>query len=107
MKKKAEGGGASSNFEVELYHEQIEAKVKVALLEQSIGHINQTLIRIEKRLDGFDNQFAVMGSEFKEIRRDMQSNFKWTIGMMISLTVFTISGLTGLASLMAHGFHWF
>ena len=29
-------------------------ETRIALLEQSIGHINQTLIRIESRIDGLD-----------------------------------------------------
>ncbi len=59
---------------------------RVALLEQSIATINQTLIRLESKMDkGFD-----------DIRKDMKSDFRW---------ILTI--ITGLGAIMAHGFHWF
>lgn len=93
LKKKAEGGGASSSFEITEYIDPVETLVKVALLEQSIGHINQTLIRIEKRLDKIDDQF-------NEFRRDVKSDFRWMIGLMIGFG-------SGLSAVMAHGFHWF
>jgi hypothetical protein len=106
MKKQEKGnfgsGGGSPGGEVIIteYTDHVDTKVKVALLEQSIGHINQTLIRIEKRLDKVDDHS-------NQLRCEIQSNFKWTIGMLISLTAFTITGFTGLLGVMAHGFHWF
>jgi uncharacterized coiled-coil protein SlyX len=74
-------------------------ETRTALLEQSIGHVNQTLIRIEKKLEKHDD-------EFKDLRKEMRSDFKWTIGLLVSLTTFTIAGFTGLLGIMAHGFHW-
>jgi hypothetical protein len=59
---------------------------RVALLEQSIGHINDTLIRIE--------------NNNKEFRRDVKSDFRWVIGIMIAFG-------SGLMGVMAHGFKWF
>ena len=44
---------------------------KIALLEQSIGHINETLLRIEKKLETVDS--------------DVKSNFKWILGIFIPL----------------------
>jgi hypothetical protein len=58
---------------------------RVALLEQSISHINQTLIRIEQ--DG------------KEFRKVIKNDFRWVIGLMIAFG-------SGLLGTMAHGFHW-
>ncbi len=83
--------------EKEIHPDRLETRT--ALLEQSIGHINQTLIRIEKKLEKHDD-------EFKDLKKEMRSDFKWTISMMISLTVFTISGFTGLWGVIAHGFKW-
>lgn len=83
----------------------------VALLEQSIGSINQTLIRIELQMkDGFnridarfekiDARFEKTESkfelEFKEIKKDIKYNFRY---------LFTI--ICGLGAMVAHGFHWF
>jgi hypothetical protein len=46
-------------------------EIKVALLEQSIGFINQTLIRLEKKIDdGFNKT---------------DSNYKWLIRMIVGI----------------------
>ncbi len=58
-------------------------------LDQSLGHINQTLERFEKRFDKIDD-------EIKEVKRDVKSNFIWTLGV--------IGAVLGV---VAHGFHWF
>jgi hypothetical protein len=63
--------------------------VRLALLEQSITNINDTLVRFEKRFDNIDEQF-------KNIRSEMKSDFRWL------LTI-----ISALAGIMAHGFHWF
>ena len=80
MKKKSEGGGASSNFEITEY--QVHIETKVALLELSITHINESLININENL--------------KEIKKDMKYDFR-----------FLVTAICGLAAVMAHGFHWF
>ena len=92
MKKKEEGGGASGTFEIEIYNEQVDAKVKVALLEQSIGHINQTLIRVEKTLENTNKSIERLDSK-------LDSRFLWLLS-------FGIAGFSGLLGVMAHGFHW-
>lgn len=60
-------------------------ETRIALLEQSTGHIAQTLLRIESRLD--------------RIESEVKSDFKWLLGTMI-----LFSGV--LLATMAHGFHW-
>lgn len=77
---------------------------RVALLEQSIGHINQTLINLSHSVEKLD---AKMDQGFRDLRQDMKSDFKWLMGMIIGLAAFTVSGFLGLGSIMAHGFHWF
>ncbi len=62
---------------------------RVALLEASISHINDTLMRFEKRFDKIDGQF-------NEIRKDMKYDFRFIVGCFC-----------GFAAIMAHGFHWF
>ena len=66
--------------------------VRLALLEQSITNINDTLVRFEKRFDSIDN-------EFKGIRNEMKSDFRWLVTIFGGL-------LLGLCGIMAHGFHW-
>jgi hypothetical protein len=88
---------------------------RVALLEVSISTINQTLIRLESKMDkGFENlHFEIknvreesklglkdlreeLKSDIKDIRKEIQYNFRW---------LFTIIGT--LSAIMAHGFRWF
>lgn len=86
-------------------------EVRIALLEQSIGHIGETLIRIEKRFERTDERFTSLENKidkkFEEMDKRLEkfdsrlwTNFYWILG-----TVFTLSGV--LAGLMAKGFHWF
>lgn len=77
---------------------------RVALLEQSIGHINQSLInmdsKMEKRFDEmekrFDKRFDVIDQRFVGV----YSCMKWMAGLVIGL-------FGGMFAIMAHGFHWF
>jgi len=88
--------------------------IKIAAIEQNINGINQTLIRIEKRLDKMDDRFDKIDdrldkmdarfdkidNEIKEIRKDINSDFKWTMRFIFGLSVVLIG-------LMLKGFHWF
>lgn len=48
-------------------------ETRTALLEQSIGHINQTLVRLENTVK----------EEFIRIHTKIDSNFKWIIGLLV------------------------
>lgn len=61
---------------------------RVALLEMSISNINDTLGRIEHRLDKMDDKID-------GVRKEMKSDFRWILAFIV-----------GLAGVMAHGFHW-
>jgi len=56
-------------------------ETRIALLEQSNSYIIKTLDEIKLHLHKLDSK--------------VDSNFKWLL-----------TGLAGLAGLMAHGFHW-
>lgn len=59
---------------------------RIALLEQSIGHINETLKDIKY--------------ELRDMRKEIKAYFLWTLMAM--------TGIVGcLGGLMAKGFHWF
>jgi len=58
---------------------------RLALLEQSISHIDATLLRFEHRFDQLDSR--------------MDSNFKWLLGIMIA-------GFGSLLGIIAHAQHW-
>lgn len=68
-------------------------QVRLALLEQSIGHIGETLQRIEGRLNQIEGKIDKFDSR-------LWTNFYWLLG-----TIFTVSA--GLAGIMAQGFKWF
>lgn len=44
-------------------------ETRIALLEQSICHINETLIRFEKRFDKIDEKFEKIENEIKWVMR--------------------------------------
>lgn len=79
-------------------------ETRVALLEMSIVNINQTLIRLEakmdKQLDEIKDEIKDVRNDMKDIRRDMKTDFRWI------MTIFG-AAIIGLAGIMAHGFHWF
>lgn len=72
---------------------------RVALLEQSIGHINQTLIRIENELKDF--KMDIKG-EIKGLKEEFKDQKKWAWAQF----VFLFGAITGLAAVTAHGFRW-
>lgn len=63
---------------------------RLALLEQSIEHLDQTLLRIDGRLDKLEERQI--------------SNFKWIMGTIVTL----FSGLyaTFIAGMVAKMCHW-
>jgi hypothetical protein len=76
-----------------LPHPENTLETRVALLEQSIININETMKEIK--------------SELKEIRHEANSNFKWLLGTIFGFGTFFTGALIGLGTIMAHGFHWF
>lgn len=85
MKEKIAEGGSST---VTMYPHDVRIITEVALLEQSICHINQTLIRIEKSI-------LDVNVNVNDIRKEMKNDFR-----------FLITAICSLAAVMAHGFHW-
>jgi hypothetical protein len=53
-------------------------ETRIALLEQSLLHINMTLSRIEDR-------FNKIEIDMGRLHESIHSHFKWTMGVMISL----------------------
>lgn len=78
-------------------------EVRLALLEQSINNINNTMLRFEKTFEKIDRTFERIDKKFdqienelKGIRKDLKNDTRWL------LTV-----IAALGGIMAHGFHWF
>jgi len=61
-------------------------EARVARLESHVEHIDTTLTDIKQ--------------DIREIKKEMSSNLKWSIG--VTITLFSL-----LAGMMAKGFHWF
>ena len=72
---------------------------RIALLEQSIGGINQTLIRIEKDMkESFakvDDGFAKVNNSIEQTNNRLWYNFYWSV-----------AGFSGILMLFAHAQHW-
>lgn len=83
---------------------------RIALLEQSIGHIGQSLLRIEKTLtDGFNR----VDDEIKRLDAKIDNRFDSLSGRMDSLNgrlwqlfFWMIGGFAGILALLAHAVHW-
>lgn len=57
--------------------------IKIALLENTNGHIQQTLVRIEQRLDRLESKIE---NGLSEVRKEGMSHFRWLMGTIIVLT---------------------
>jgi Mg2+ and Co2+ transporter CorA len=72
-------------------------ETRIALLEQSIGHIAQTLLRIEARMDKIDLRIDKMETSLN-LRIDKLENRLWQILFLLS------SSIVGL--ILGKIFHW-
>jgi uncharacterized coiled-coil protein SlyX len=72
-------------------------EVKLALLEQSINSINQTLIRFESRFDRLDLKLEKMSDK-------IDSHFKWTVGLIFGLYATALGTMIGA---VGKAYHWF
>jgi tetrahydromethanopterin S-methyltransferase subunit F len=65
---------------------------RVAVLEQIAKTTQAAIERIDRRLETIEN--------------NQRSDFRWTLGIMITGYLGIIAGFTGILGVMAHGFHW-
>lgn len=80
-----------------------EHEGRVTRIELSIESINQTLIRLEKRMESIDNKMdgslKVLDNKidvgFKSLNDRLWNNFYWMIG-----------GFTGVLGILARVLHW-
>jgi hypothetical protein len=61
--------------------------------ETRITMVENAVTRIDKKLD--------------DIEKNMRSDFRWVLSLLIGLAGFIFTGFVGLGAIMAHGFHWF
>jgi hypothetical protein len=61
-------------------------ETRIALLEQSIGHIGQTLLRIESRIDNLDKSLNIRIDKL-DARIDKVENKLWQILFLISSSI--------------------
>lgn len=77
----------------------MKESTRIALLEQSMGHIGETLYRLDKRFDEIERRFDKVDKRFDKVeerfdRIEMKveavrtlswSHFRWTIGAIVAL----------------------
>ena len=61
------------------------------------------MTRVETALEGIVKTMDSMAYDIREIRKDMKTDFRWILGMMVLM----LGGFGSLFGLMAHGFKWF
>ncbi len=87
---------ATKNKHVDI---QFSEDTRLALLEQSIEHLNATLQRFEKRFDHIDAKFDHIDAKFEKLDSRIDSNFKWLLSIMLA-------GFGSLLGVIAHTQHW-
>ncbi len=60
----------------------------------------QRMTRVETLMENVVTVMTNLSLEVKELRKDMKSDFRWLLGIIIGSNA-------GLFALMAHGFKWF
>lgn len=67
---------------------------RLALLEQTTSHIQQSLDRIQNRFDVFDDKIDKLTSKFDntldKIESKMDANSKWLLGFIITIIISAI-----------------
>jgi len=80
---------------------------RIAILETTVGHVHETLERMEKniekgfsqvvsRLNNIETKIERVENRMDKINDRLWSNFIWIIGAIVAV-----------CAVMAHGFHWF
>ncbi len=79
-------------------------ETRIALLEQSIGHLDETLLRIDRkidiRFDEMEKKFSKIDQQLEKFNDRIWANFYWILG-----SLFTLTSL--MCGVMAKGFGWF
>ena len=103
---------SSANKVDKMKHNPLETRV--ALVEQSIGHINETLVRLENKIDRIELKIGSMDEKmdgrimYLDKKMDeritsldsrLWTNFYWILGTMFALS-------TLICGVLAKGFHW-
>lgn len=84
----------------ERQHKDTDMKedTRIALLEQSIGHIDQALMRLDTRFDSVEKRFDRLEDRLDSLNNKVDSNFKWLLG----ITVGSFAGIVGFFSHVVH-----
>lgn len=90
---------------------QYSDDTRLALLEQSIIHINETMLRMEHRFDKIDERFNKLDERFNKIddRFDkidakIDSHFRWNLSLTFGLYAMAVTGLLGA---LGKAFGWY
>lgn len=81
-------------------------ETRIALLEQAINHMNDTLLRIEKRFDQIDQRFDKIDARIDGLAHEIKQNYKDINSRLWSNFLWTIGSMGALLALVAHALHW-
>lgn len=75
---------------------------RVALLEMSISHINETLIRMEKRFDKIDERLDKIDGRLERMEGRLDAKIDSRFFWLLSLQIASFVGLLGTIARVAH-----
>lgn len=79
-----------------LENNMIHIKESLDRMEKRFDKIDELFIRIDARFDRIDLRFERIDAKFDKVNNDAKSDFRWLI-----------TAIVALGGVMAHGFHWF
>lgn len=81
-------------------------ETRIALLEQSIGHIGEALIRIEKKMDDGFNQLNVRMDRIEGRMDGMEGRMDAINSRLLTHFYWTAIGFASVLGLIAHALKW-
>jgi len=82
-------------------NEGMSEETRLALLEQSIGHINESLFDIKNELKNINSKISSQG---ESLNSKIDSHFRWTTGLIFGLYA---TGFATLLGAVGKAYHWF
>jgi hypothetical protein len=81
---------------------EITAAEKLTITKYDLLY-EQRMTRVETTLENINKN---MTENFKEIKADMKSDFRWLFGISLTMFALMLGFSGGLLTVMAKGFHW-
>ena len=72
-------------------------------LESRVAKIEGILEEMRSRLNHLESEFRDLRSEFRDLRGELRMNFRWTIGIIITMWVTIILAIVGVILIILLG----